>query len=125
MTDLTLTIPDAWWMTSNDRPHWADKATRTRNVRHMAAVLARARRIPRYEVVHVTAYVQYPTGGRADPGNASPTVKAAIDGLVDAGVVPDDDHTHVIGPDYRREVGKSARGTHGLRLVLTGQDIPW
>jgi len=37
----------------------------------------------------------------------------------------DDDHTHVIGPDYRREVGKSARGTHGLRLVLTGQEIPW
>ena len=90
MTDLTLTIPDAWWMTSNQRLHWADKAKRTFAVRHMAAMLARARRIPRYEVVHVTAFIQYPTGGRADPGNASPTVKAAIDGLVDAGIVADD-----------------------------------
>jgi crossover junction endodeoxyribonuclease RusA len=125
MTDLTLTIPDAWWMTSNDRRHWADKARRTRNIRHMTAVLARARRIPRYEVVQITALIQYPTGGRADPGNASPTVKAAIDGLVDAGVVPADDHTHVIGPDYRREVGKGQRGTHVVRLVLTGQGVPF
>ena len=125
MTVLTLTIPDAWWMTSNQRLHWADKARRTANVRHLAAMLSRARNLPQFEVVHVTAFVQYPTAGRADPGNSAPTVKAAIDGLVDACVVPDDDHAHVIGPDYRREVGKCQRGTHVVRLVLTGQEVPF
>ncbi len=40
-------------------------------------------------------------GGRLrDVGNVS--VKAAIDGLVDYGLIPDDDDAHLLGPDLRR-----------------------
>ena len=31
-----------------------------------------------------------------------PTAKAVVDGLVDAGVLPDDDAKHLLGPDLRR-----------------------
>ena len=44
--------------------------------------------------------------------------------MVDAGVWPDDDSTHVIGPTYLRG-DKSTWGAHAIRLVLTEQDIPW
>ena len=40
-------------------------------------------------------------GPPTDPANAYPAVKALIDGLVDAGVLPDDDAAHLDGPDMR------------------------
>lgn len=51
--------------------------------------------------VHIYAHVWKPRGGRYDPGNLYPTAKACIDGIVDAGLLTDDDHTRVIGPDMR------------------------
>jgi hypothetical protein len=53
---------------------------------------------PRLGTTHVAAFIGYPRNGKADPANAAPTVKALIDGMVDAGVWPDDDSTYVIGP---------------------------
>jgi len=41
------------------------------------------------------------SGHRRDPANWYPSFKACVDGLVDAGVLNDDDHAHVIGPDMR------------------------
>ena len=122
MTQLILEIPDRWWVTSNDRPHWAVKAKAVAYVRKLTWAAAKGRRLPRHKAVHITVFVQYPTGGRADPNNAEPMGKAAVDGLVDAGVIPDDDDRHVLGPDYRREVGKCPRGVHRLRLVITDQE---
>jgi hypothetical protein len=51
--------------------------------------------------VHITAHIWKPRRGRYDPNNLWPTVKAAVDGFVDAGLLADDDHLHVIGPDMR------------------------
>ena len=51
--------------------------------------------------VHVVCEVWKPRRGRYDPGNLYPTAKACLDGLVDAGMVADDDWTHVLGPDMR------------------------
>ncbi len=38
---------------------------------------------------------------RRDPSNWTPTAKAAVDGLVDAGVFIDDSSRFVVGPDMR------------------------
>lgn len=38
---------------------------------------------------------------RLDPANLYPSFKAAIDGVVEAGLLEDDDHTHLLGPDMR------------------------
>lgn len=122
---LTLIIPDAWWLSSNQRLHWADKAKRTRNIRAYTALKARNDHVPTYETAHVTAWIEYPTNGRADVANSAPTVKAAIDGLVDAGVLPDDDTRHLLGPDFRRTPGRAPKHTHTIRLVITNQEAPF
>lgn len=125
MTELTFTIPDNLWLSANDRRHWADKAKRTRGLRDMAQVEVRANwKILHLSTSHVAAFIGYPRNGKADPANAAPTVKALIDGLVDAGVWPDDDSTHVIGPTYLRG-DKSATGVHTVRFVITPQEVPW
>lgn len=127
MTVITFTIPDTLWLSLNDRRHWADEMKRTKSLRGMgwAEGVALGLRRANLGTTHVAAFVGYPRAGRADPANSAPTVKALIDGLVDAGVWPDDDSTHVIGPTYLRDRTKSAPHTHTIRLVLTPQEIPW
>lgn len=123
MTTLTFTIPPDLWLSANDRLHWAPKAKRTAALRLIG--WAQGNSLPRnIGTTHVAAFIGYLRNGKADPANAAPTVKALIDGLVDAGVWPDDDSTHVIGPTYLRDP-KTADGNYSVRLVLTPQDIPW
>jgi crossover junction endodeoxyribonuclease RusA len=99
MTDrmsITFRAP-AEWLTLNQRLHWADRARRVKSWRRAAALHARKTRpgagpcalemLPSF--VRVTFGVRDP-GRRRDPHNYMPTVKAIIDGLVDAGVWPDD-----------------------------------
>ena len=112
---ITIEVPDAIWLSANQRLHWADKARRTRWVRAMAK--SAALHLPKYSRAVVTSWVGYPRAGRADPSNAAQLVKAAIDGLVDAGVFPDDDSAHVVDGGYRRDV-KCRPGIHTLRLVI-------
>lgn len=117
-TTLTIDIPSEWWHTSNDRGHWTKFAPRKKRIRLAAFLLGRSHPAGPFEVAHVTAYIGYPRAGRADPGNASPVVKAALDGLTDAGYWADDDSEHVIGPDYRRDPDTKRPGIHTLRLVI-------
>ena len=124
MTTLTFTIPPDLWLSANQRMHWAPKAKRTKWLRVLGRANANTQQIPPLGPCHVAAFIGYPSNRKADPANAAPTVKALIDGLVDAGVWPDDDSTHVIGPTYLRDP-KTADGTYSVRLVLTPQDIPW
>ncbi|HEY2238874.1 MAG TPA: hypothetical protein VGI21_08790 [Streptosporangiaceae bacterium] len=88
-------------LTANQRPHWAVRARRTRALREAAAWMARAARVPQLEHVHVLAEYRPPDRRRRDPANWQPSFKAAVDGLVDAGIVPDDDAAHLTGPDPR------------------------
>lgn len=53
-----------------------------------------------------------PRRGRYDPGNLYPVGKAAVDGLVDSGILVDDDWKHLDGPDMRHG------GIGPARLVL-------
>jgi hypothetical protein len=121
---LDFAIPDALWMSANDRPHWAEKARRTKALRLMGHAVALSAGHRDIGTTHVAAFIGYPRNGKADPSNAAPTIKALIDGITDAGVWPDDDSANVIGPTYLRGP-KSQSGTHDVRLVLTSQDIPW
>ena len=51
--------------------------------------------------VHITAHVIKDSKRRYDVLNLWPSLKAAIDGIVTAGVLEDDDWKHVVGPDMR------------------------
>lgn len=126
MSTMILTIPDEYWLTSNQRLHWAAKAKRTKFIRTLAHIGAgEAFEGRTWMQVHVGVFVGYPTRSKADPSNAAPAVKAALDGLTDAGVWPDDDSEHVVTVTYAREASKSGKGTHTLRLVLTDQALPF
>lgn len=114
--EALFVVTKAQWLSANGREHWAVKSRKTKGLRARARVVFRG--YPPLGSVHVTAWVQYPTNGRSDPANAYPTVKALVDGMVDAGVIPDDSSKFLAGPDMRRDEGLSERGTHRIRLVI-------
>jgi hypothetical protein len=120
MTTLKFAIPNSSWLSSNQRLHWAAKAKRVAVLRELA--MWRGLEIgfkgTHRKQVRITAHIGYATNGRADPANSHPTVKALVDGLVDAGLFVDDSHEWVIGPDYRRDETKSPRGFHTVRLEI-------
>jgi crossover junction endodeoxyribonuclease RusA len=99
-------------LNANHRLHHHQKAKHTRAIRdaaHQAVTecpslmdaLAAAKPGPLFQRAHVLGIVHPGSNRRADPANLYPSFKAAVDGLVDAGLVEDDDHTRVVGPDMR------------------------
>ena len=127
MTTLSFSIPSEWWLSANQRLHWAPKSKRTTYLRNLGAFVAVADELDgkRLGSTHVAAFIGYLRNGTADPANAAPTIKALIDGMTDAGVWPDDDSTHVIGPTYLRDPKSPTPGHYTVRLVLTSQEVPW
>lgn len=113
---VTLVIPaPCEWINSNDRTHYQTRAKLTKAWRTAAYIASRNARIPPFTTpVHVLAHIQKPRGGRWDPANWYPTAKACVDGLVDAGILEDDDHTRVQGPDMRR----AGKGPNQLTLTI-------
>lgn len=118
---ITFTItPPADFINANDRPHHHAKAKLTKAWREQAALsVPKLRPIVRpglhgalavlagfepntFARAHVIVSYRFPNNRRREVSNLQPTSKAIVDGLVDAGVLPDDDDRHVIGPDNRR-----------------------
>lgn len=115
----TLTIPrvDKPWITANQRLFWRVRSTRTKAWRTYTERLARTSGIPRLERAWIVAEIAFGDKRSRDAANWSPTAKAIVDGLVDAGMFADDNTTHVIGPDLR--VGDVVkRGHEYVRLLI-------
>ncbi|MBF4578927.1 DUF4406 domain-containing protein [Frigoribacterium sp. VKM Ac-2530] len=77
-------------LTSNQRLGWRAKAALTKKVRAAASFQARAAGLRDLGACRVTLVWYVHTRTRRDADNVVPTLKAMCDGLVDAGVVPDD-----------------------------------
>lgn len=124
MIRFTIALHPALWLTANQRLHWSTRMRRTRMLRAYAASQARIHRLAGRQLgaSTVTAVIGYPTATRADPANAAPTVKAIIDGLVDAGVWDDDDHLHIPSVAFERDPQKSPKGTHTITLIIQEQE---
>lgn len=112
----TMLMPYGELWTSNQRLHHMAEYRLRRRLRQEAALTARARRLPRLERAAVY-YVLHPRPIKRsrDPGNWAPTVKAYVDGLVDAGLLPDDNSVHMVGP--YPEMGPPVT-TGGARMSL-------
>lgn len=121
MTWHTLWLPYATPpLTANQRLHWAAKARTTADVRRTAMLLARAAKLPQgFE--HVTIELHYTPRDRRrrDASNLMPTQKAVVDGLVDAGLVPDDTPEYVTEtiPTIDSPV-REAPGPNGSRIRI-------
>ncbi|MCT1363337.1 hypothetical protein [Microbacterium sp. p3-SID131] len=116
MTVLTFDWPRPP-LNANQRLHWAQKAKLTRQIREWTDALAGANDIA--PKTHVTVQLTWVVTDkrRRDSDNIYPTFKAMCDGLVDAGIVPDDTPQYMDkrAPLIRHEPGGIAR----LELEVT------
>ncbi|MGA5670012.1 hypothetical protein ACPCTG_31595 [Streptomyces pseudogriseolus] len=104
------------------RMHWHAKSDLAAAIRAAATYAARQALcdgMPPMQRAHIF-YVIHPGPRvtRRDPANWAQSAKAAIDGLVDAGVLPDDDSTRCLGGDPR--IGTPIKGS---QLVLWITDL--
>lgn len=102
--------------------HWSARSSVTKEWREAYGWLARAEKLPcdgSIGACHIDAVPLTTTRRRQDVGACLPVVKAAIDGLVDAGVWPDDNPDHVLSVRFWPQ--QLAADT-GLRLVVTRAD---
>lgn len=98
---LLLTIPAPTdWLNSNQRLNRYRKAERVKAWRDTARDEAKGKGSFAHPV-RIVATIHKTRAGRWDAGNLYPTAKAIVDGLVDAGVIPDDSNEYVTGPDMR------------------------
>lgn len=90
-TIYRLEFPQRPWTTNAERAgnRW-ERASLTKEWRHAFNLLARIEEIPEMEWITVTVEPHQKGGRLQDVGACNPSVKAAIDGLVDANILPDD-----------------------------------
>ena len=100
-------------LNANQRMHWRQRAEITRHVRNAARLAFGT--FPIVTKVRVVMIWIVTTGHRRDADNTVPTLKAICDGLVDAGIVPDDT------PEYMEKVmPRIERGTRArVRVEVT------
>ena len=73
-----------------------ERAEIVRIWRHAFNMLAREAKVPRLGLVHVTVQPRLKGKRSQDVGACLPAAKAAIDGIVDAGVIEDDTPAHLV-----------------------------
>ncbi|NDK91748.1 hypothetical protein GYA93_19535 [Gordonia desulfuricans] len=104
----------------NERPHWARKARIIKQMREMAAIQARLAKVGPQEPSVVTAIWHAPDRRRRDTSSLDLLIKASIDGLVDAGLWPDDNPAHVVETRCRVIPGPST--SPRIELHITPAD---
>jgi crossover junction endodeoxyribonuclease RusA len=119
----TVTLPAGMTLlNANDRSHWRVRARIAKALREAAAYSARAAKIPPLERVRIEAVLHPHDKRRRDPHNWYPSYKPCIDGLVDAGVIPDDDDKHLLSVEV--VLGDPVRsGQISLRIVPVEDEV--
>ncbi|WP_435110120.1 hypothetical protein [Nocardiopsis synnemataformans] len=116
---VTVALPHMPYLNSNQRLHWATKARKTKAIRDTAAWATRALRQAPMAAVEITAIVHPKTNRRFDPHNLQPTVKAAIDGIVDAQLIADDDSSRLVSVAFRA----GEKDPAGTRIDLIVKEV--
>lgn len=110
----------AMFVSANARfSHWGQRHRVHAYWRELAAWRFREvwRGRPPLERVRVVVTFHFPDRRRRDPGNYySHVVKPIVDGMVDAGLVPDDSGEYVVGPDPRQGHVAPAPGKFVVRV---------
>jgi len=119
LVKLSLPPTELW---PNARPHRMAKARAVKAYRHEAAIISKQAlgrtRPPRWTAASIEATFYFPTVRRRDPDNCLAALKAAFDGLRDAGVIADDNRlTHL----PIRVGGRVPGGAVDLRIEPTSR----
>lgn len=104
-------------LNANDRDHWRVTSPIRKNWREKGELLGIKARVKDlgWQHAQIDAYIHRPISSRSDAGNFYPTVKPIIDGLIDAGLLPDDNDDHLAGPFLH----KGEKGPYAVTLVIT------
>lgn len=116
-----LDLPDSPILTPNDRAHWSRRSECALVWRTAARLLAREARIPHLERVAVRLEHWPKDRRRKDPDRNSLVAKWCLDGIVDAGVIDDDDAIHVTEVALRMHPPRDDRKPLWL---LTIEEVP-
>ena len=99
------------WLSMNERTHWAPRAEKTRQWRTLARFTAAQHKLPTgLDSVNIMVHVHRTDNRSYDAHNYLPTAKAVVDGLVDYGLIDDDDNSRLTGPDMRHGEKKDVAG---------------
>jgi crossover junction endodeoxyribonuclease RusA len=90
VNEWSLHLPFTTAPNLNDRKHYMVKAKIVREWRGATSILGRSLRIPACERIKVELHYVPAQERRRDPDNLVSALKPCCDGLVDAGIVPDD-----------------------------------
>ncbi len=129
---VTLEIPlPPVECSQNWRGHWAPKAKATAEYRQDVAMLWRLNAPHDWRTAPVVLSMEFymgPTIERRyrplDVGNAIGAMKAAIDGLIDAGMAPSDSHRNVMfGPVVLYRAKKEHQCRACVRLTVTPVEV--
>lgn len=116
--------PGKPWL-ENERIHHMERARRTKRWRSDWHILGLAQ--PARPALPVVLVVDLDVARRAgklpDPHAMSPSVKAAVDGLVDAGVLPNDGPNEVAAIVFRAAQW-AARDAVGISVHALGERLP-
>lgn len=118
MTSITVTVPRALILTANGREYWRKRARKVKALRLLAAKAHADAGKPRFERARIDVLIDYPDRRRRDCDNLAPTTKALVDGMVAAGLLPDDDDTHLRGP-HRDPSGAITPGEYRFHFQIT------
>lgn len=105
------------WTTNSERTwHHHKRAKMVRETRERWYLLAKRSGIPTLSQITVAVIpMSRDRRWRPDVGACYPTVKAAIDGIVDAGIIPDDNPQHLYSITF---YAVDVNGRDGMRLVI-------
>lgn len=109
---LLLSIPPGMAVSANSTAHYGQRH-KLRNATRPQALL-QARRMKCVERATIWAGVVKGNRNRYDPANLADTFKAGVDGIVEAGVLPDDSWRYVRGPwpfhlGYQKNLGRAVK----------------
>ena len=118
MSEWRLTHAERPWTVNWERNHhWRRVGERVKEWRETFRLLALDAKVPACEQVVVDVFVESKSRRwMADPGACWGAVKAAVDGIVDAGVIPDDTGEEIV---WYRLWPPTVTGRDALTLVVT------
>lgn len=121
MIKLFLPILPSAALGGNARGHWSKSHSERADVRRSAMIYAKQLRVPQLEgrqLATVTVYTPRP-GVRRDWDNYLKRLKPVWDGIVDAGLLPDDSSEHLVPVQADPLFVRPGKQGEGLLIVFT------
>jgi len=115
---IVLPLPPVCLSPNGQHGHWSQRATATKRYRALARKATQAECVESgpWEQATIKATFYHKTKRRRDGVNHNAMLKPAQDGIVDAGLIVDDDSAHctTLPPDFR-----TVKGLTRVEMLIT------